>query len=235
MHELMTEEHCPSKRSLTTPFPPPRRRQPGGVLHDEDEKEDPTNGGPKDKTWLSKIGAAFGAVGNPSHATSAAGALGSEVEPEEKNSEIEASEVIEHHQKKKSSAHFEEEATVMMLPSKQKREDSLPNANEASLVNSGHGSDNKEVLVRDDIYYSIMFCSCSCIFVGTVASCVNPNRTKNSRTRRTDGRRSESFLGQSSDSETAGEQITVRLSTHSDVDSNSLSLPLMCLAAPFCR
>lgn len=98
------------------PSPRPCRRQPGGALHDEDEKEDPTTGGLRDKNWLSKkIGVAFGAVGNPSDATVAAGASALD-------SAENALKIIkqhQHHQKKMSSALFDKEAT-MGLPSKQK-------------------------------------------------------------------------------------------------------------------
>jgi hypothetical protein len=114
-------------------------RQSGGMLYDEDEKEDPITGGPRVKNWLSKIGAAFGGV-EPEEKASAKAASAKAV------SEIEVSEVIKHHQKM-SSTLVDEEA---VMPSEQKRGDSLPHVNKASLINSGHGSD-KEVLVRD--YY----------------------------------------------------------------------------------
>jgi hypothetical protein len=177
-------------------------RQPGGVLHYEDEKEDPTTGGPRDKNWLAKIGAAFGAVGNPSHAAAAAGALESadeEEASEEEASEEEASEeaseeVVKHHQKKMSSVLHDEEA---VMPSKQKREDSWPHVDDASLINSGRGSD-KEVMVRDVLFLFMQFWLAS----------FNPNQTKNSRT---DATRPHTVGGE--------HNMAVRLSTtpHSDL------------------
>jgi hypothetical protein len=67
----MTGDHRPLKWPRTTPCPHARclmvlsSRQPSYVLHDENEKGDPTTGTPRDKNWLAKIGAAFGTLGNP--------------------------------------------------------------------------------------------------------------------------------------------------------------------------
>jgi hypothetical protein len=199
MNGRVTGDRRPLKRSLTTPCPPPcclmllSSRQPGGVNLDEDEKEDPTTGGPREKNWLSKIGAAFGAVGNLSQAAGTAGALGSEEEEASKEKEVleekEASEVIKHYQKKMSSVLFDEEA---VMPSKQKREDWWPHVDDVSLIgDSGRGSD-KEGLVRDDDVCSLLLF----LFMHFWLASFNRNQTKNSRTdAAVDERSQSSFLG----------------------------------------
>jgi hypothetical protein len=129
----------------------------------------------------------------------AAGALESaeEEETSEEEASEEALEVVKHHQKKMSSVLHDEEA---VMPSKQKREDSWPHVDDASLINSGRGSD-KEVMVRDVLFLFVH----DGRFGWHLSIQIKPRMNS-----RTDATRPHAA---------GGKQMAVRLLTHSDLDN----------------